>query len=132
MHFLQSVANVLTAAITRQRAEESIRQAREQAEKANRAKSEFLSRMSHELRTPLNAILGFTQLLEMDAPTPSQAESIAHITRGGSHLLALINQVLDIARLETGRLSFAPETVEVDAVIQEAVEVSQAALASAE
>ena len=88
VHFLQTVANVLTAAIERQRAEESIRLAREQAETANRAKSEFLSRMSHELRTPLNAILGFTQLLELDQPTPSQAESVSHISRAGQHLLA--------------------------------------------
>lgn len=111
VHFLQSVANVLTAAIVRQRAEESLRVAREQAETANRAKSEFLSRMSHELRTPLNAILGFTQLLELDSPTESQSESIAHISRGGSHLLSLINEVLDIARIETGRLALSPETV---------------------
>jgi len=110
VHFLQSIANILTAAIERRRAEESIRLAQEQAEKANRAKSEFLSRMSHELRTPLNAILGFTQLLEMDEPTPVQAESISHISRAGQHLLLLINEVLDIARLEAGRLvlSIAP------------------------
>jgi PAS domain S-box-containing protein len=75
VHFLQAIANVLTESIQRQRAEETIRLAREQAESANRAKSEFLSRMSHELRTPLNAILGFTQLLEVDAPTASQAET---------------------------------------------------------
>ncbi len=111
VNFLQSVANVLTAAIVRQRAEESLRVAREQAETANRAKSEFLSRMSHELRTPLNAILGFTQLLELDQPTESQSESIAHISRGGSHLLSLINEVLDIARIETGRLALSPETI---------------------
>jgi PAS domain S-box-containing protein len=111
--FLQSVANVLTAAIVRQRAEESIRLAREQAETANRAKSEFLSRMSHELRTPLNAILGFTQLLELDAPNPSQAESISHISRAGKHLLSLINEVLDIARIESGRLALSPEPINV-------------------
>ena len=100
VHFLQATANVLTEAIQRQRADESIRLARETAEIANRAKSEFLSRMSHALRTPLNAILGFTQLLEVDAPTPSQAESIGHISRAGKNLLALINEVLDIAHLE--------------------------------
>src|SRR5437762_1637578 len=66
VHFLQAVANVLTAAIQRVKAEESIRQAREAAELASRAKTEFLSRMSHELRTPLNAILGFTQLMEAE------------------------------------------------------------------
>ena len=118
-NFLKSMANVLTAAIERKRAEESIRAAREQAEAANRAKSEFLSRMSHELRTPLNAILGFTQLLELDQPSPSQTESVAHISRAGQHLLGLINEVLDIARIETGRLTLASETVELWPFIRE-------------
>ena len=97
----------------RKRAEESTRAAQEAAERANRAKSEFLSRMSHELRTPLNAILGFTQLLEIDQPTPSQGESIEHISRAGKSLLSLINEVLDISRLESGHTALAPEPVEV-------------------
>lgn len=112
VHFLRSMANILTAAIDRRAAEEIIRLAQAQAEAANRAKSEFLSRMSHELRTPLNAILGFTQLLEMDLPTPSQAESISHISRAGQHLLSLINEVLDIARIETGRLALSHEPID--------------------
>jgi PAS domain S-box-containing protein len=112
VHFLQTVANVLTAAIQRKRAEENAREAREEAEAASRTKSEFLSRMSHELRTPLNAILGFTQLLELDNPSPSQAESVQHISRAGKHLLALINEVLDIARIESGRLTLTPEPID--------------------
>jgi PAS domain S-box-containing protein len=123
VHFLQAVANVLTAAIERQRAEESIRLAREQAETANRAKSEFLSRMSHELRTPLNAILGFTQLLELDSPSPSQAESVSHISRAGQHLLSLINEVLDIARIESGRLALTPEPIEIGSFLRESLEL---------
>jgi PAS domain S-box-containing protein len=123
VNFLQTVANVLTAAIERTRAEESVRFAQEQAEGANRAKSEFLSRMSHELRTPLNAILGFTQLLEIDTPSASQAESIGHISRAGQHLLALINEVLDIARIESGHLALAPEAVDLPPFIREAVAV---------
>jgi signal transduction histidine kinase/CheY-like chemotaxis protein len=123
VNFLQTVANVLTAAIERQRAETSIRQAREQAEAANRAKSEFLSRMSHELRTPLNAILGFTQLLELEAPTPSQAESIEHISRAGRHLLSLINEVLDIARIEAGRLALSPEAIEIGRFLYDVIEL---------
>ncbi len=122
-HFLQSVANVLTAAVTSRRAEESIRLAQEQAEGANRAKSEFLSRMSHELRTPLNAILGFTQLLEVDAPTPSQSESITHISRAGLHLLSLINEVLDIARIEAGRFALSPEPIDTAKFLGEAIEL---------
>ncbi|MEQ1861121.1 MAG: PAS domain-containing protein [Chthoniobacteraceae bacterium] len=130
VNFLQSMANVLTAAIDRKRAEERIRTAQEEAEGANRAKSEFLSRMSHELRTPLNAILGFSQLLEIDQPTPSQVESIAHISRAGAHLLALINEVLDIARIETGRLTFATESVELGAFVRETAALLAPAAAS--
>ena len=125
VHFLQTMANVLTSAINRQRAEESVRLAQEQAETANRAKSEFLSRMSHELRTPLNAILGFTQLLEMEQLTPNQAESVAHIARGGNNLLGLINQVLDIARIDTGRITLSFESVEVVGSLREAARLIQ-------
>ena len=123
VHFLQAVANVLTAAIERGRAEESIRLAREQAETANRAKSEFLSRMSHELRTPLNAILGFAQLLELDQPSASQAESVSHISRAGQHLLLLINEVLDIARIESGRLALTPEPIEIGDFLRETIDL---------
>ncbi|MEA3208910.1 MAG: hypothetical protein QOE70_1967 [Chthoniobacter sp.] len=123
VHFLQALANVLTAAIERRRAEENIRLAHEQAETANRAKSEFLSRMSHELRTPLNAILGFTQLLELDSPSASQAESVDHIARAGQHLLSLINEVLDMARIESGRLALTPEPVEIGVFLRDVIEL---------
>jgi signal transduction histidine kinase/CheY-like chemotaxis protein len=121
VNFLQSVANVLTAAIERQRVENDLRRARADAEAANRGKSEFLSRMSHELRTPLNAILGFTQLLEMEEHNARQAESIQHITRAGQNLLSLINEVLDIARIDAGRMQLHIEPVELPEILREAM-----------
>jgi PAS domain S-box-containing protein len=91
------------------------------AEQANRAKSEFLSRMSHELRTPLNSVLGFAQLLEMDDLSPSQEEAVAHILRAGRHLLDLIDEVLDISRIESGNLELQMEPVELRALVNDAV-----------
>ncbi|VVE55547.1 hybrid sensor histidine kinase/response regulator [Pandoraea terrae] len=92
---------------------EDQKQARAAAERANRAKSDFLSSMSHELRSPLNAILGFAQLMASDSPppTPSQRASIDQILRAGWHLLELINEVLDLAKIESGQVSLSPETV---------------------
>ena len=96
------------------RVNRELQEARTEAERANQAKSEFLSRMSHELRTPLNAILGFGQLLEYDALDPAQGESVRHILRGGRHLLDLINEVLDISRIESGNLAISLEPVRLD------------------
>jgi PAS domain S-box-containing protein len=87
--------------------------AKSAAEKANLAKSDFLSSMSHELRSPLNAILGFAQLMESAAPTPTaaQSESIAQILQAGWHLLKLINEILDLAVIESGKVSLSAESV---------------------
>jgi PAS domain S-box-containing protein len=103
------------------RAKEEAERAREVAERANRAKSEFLSRMSHELRTPLNSILGFAQLMERAPLQPEQKKGVAHILRAGRHLLQLINEVLELARIETGRHSLSLEPVRLGTVLQEAV-----------
>ncbi|MEN5093476.1 ATP-binding protein [Pseudomonas protegens] len=111
----------ITRDITDRRAAEiALGTAREEAESASRAKSEFLSRMSHELRTPLNAILGFAQLLDMDS-TAGQRPQVGHILRAGQHLLGLINEVLDIARIEAGRLPLNVEPIALKAVLHEAL-----------
>ncbi len=88
---------------------------------ANRTKSQFLANMSHELRTPLNAILGYTDLLLEDA-SGAQVEDLHRIHRSGAHLLTLIDQVLDLAKLEAGRMVFQPEPTDVDALLLEVAE----------
>lgn len=105
-------------------------QASRQTEAANIAKNAFLSRISHELRTPLNAILGFTQLLKLESPNTSQIESIGHITRAGRHLLALINELLDIAQIESGRLALNLEPLELNAFLRNCVEMMRPIAAS--
>jgi len=116
----QLLANEVTE---RERLTVALRRSKEEAEKANRAKSEFLSRMSHELRTPLNAILGFAQLLEMAALDRDKRESVAQILKAGQHLLGLINEVLEISRIEAGRLSISPEAVMISSAVQETLDL---------
>ena len=91
------------------------------AEKANLAKSDFLSSMSHELRSPLNAILGFAQLMETSLPSPTQiqGENIAQILKAGWHLLKLINEILDLAVIESGKVSLSPESISLSEVMAE-------------
>src|ERR687884_1066393 len=96
---------------------------KEEAEQANRAKSAFLSRMSHELRTPLTAILGFSELLELAPLSPKEQQRVAHIKDAGHHLLDLINEVLDISRIEAGHVTLTLEAVSVQAVAAECVDL---------
>ncbi|MCX7195760.1 MAG: PAS domain S-box protein [Proteobacteria bacterium] len=96
-------------------------EAKAAAEKVNVAKSEFISRMSHELRTPLNAILGYAQLLELGPPelTPVQMTRLKEILRGGWYLLDLINEILDLTSIESGKLSLSPESVPLHEILLE-------------
>src|SRR5205085_5160272 len=88
---------------------------------------------SHELRTPMNAIIGFAEIMELDPATPpSQQPWIQHMLRAGRHLLGLINEVLDIARIEAGRLSLSPEPVAVDGVVIEALDLVRSLAARGE
>ena len=105
----------------RKRVELELHKAMSMAEKANLAKSDFLSSMSHELRTPLGAILGFAQLMDSGSPqpTPSQKRSIDQILKAGWYLLELINEVLDLSLIESGKLSLSPEPVSLADVMRE-------------
>ena len=121
---------VRTALTEAEQARDQAQQALAEAERASRAKSEFLSRMSHELRTPLNAILGFAQLLELAELGAEDAEGVALILRAGRHLLDLINEVLDVVRIESGRLSLSLEPVSVAEVVTESLDLVRTAAAA--
>jgi protein-histidine pros-kinase len=123
---LETPSGILVSAAVRDiterlAAEEALRAAKEEAEQANLAKSEFLSRMSHELRTPLTAILGFTELLQLGGMPSDQRDLFVDRThRAGQHLLGLINDILDISRVDTGSLVMSIEPVDAALLIEEA------------
>ena len=110
--------------VTEQLRRQEAEKARDVAEAANHAKSEFLSRMSHELRTPLNAMLGFAQLLEMDRRSPlasHQRQWIAQVQHAGWHLLEMINDVLDLSRIESGNLRLQNEPLNLSELVNAAL-----------
>ncbi len=116
------VSSIIRDVSDRRRREEELRRMQALAEAASRAKSEFLSSMSHELRTPLNAILGFTQLLRRDKKQPlveRQRTMLEHVIKGGEHLLRLIDDVLDLSRIEAGGVTISTEPVRVPEVLKE-------------
>ncbi|HEV8616732.1 MAG TPA: ATP-binding protein [Methylomirabilota bacterium] len=130
----QEVAAQLAIAITQARLHERVKRHAEELEqrveertaaanRANQAKSEFLSRMSHELRTPLNSVIGFGQLLEMGQLDDGQRESVERILVAGRHLLGLINEVLEISRIEAGVLRLSLEPVPVADTLRSAIDL---------
>jgi signal transduction histidine kinase len=117
-----------TRDVTERKRIESLQKEKEAAEEANRAKSQFLANMSHELRTPLNAILGYSEMLEEEAKGIGQnalAEDMQRIYSSGKHLLGLINDILDLSKIEAGKMPLYLETFEVSAMILETVSLIQ-------
>ena len=101
--------------------ESALEIARSEAERHDAAKSEFMSRMSHELRTPLNSVIGFSQLLQMESSDPDVLRMLGHIHNSGQHLLNLINEILDISRIESGRVIVTLGAVSLDELVQDCV-----------
>jgi len=110
---------ILSDISDRKQVERELHQAKEAAEVANRAKSTFLAKMSHELRTPLNIILGFTNILQREAVlSPTQRDDLQRIYRSGEHLLKLINEILDLSKIEAGKLTLAPQVINLRELMQ--------------
>ncbi len=106
------------------RAQQELSQ-REEAERATRAKTEFLSRVSHELRTPLNAILGFGQLLEVEPLNERQHASVEQIMKGGRHLLELVDELLEVSRIESGEFKVSLRPIDVAAAVEDILHLLQ-------
>ncbi|MEK9627698.1 MAG: GAF domain-containing protein [Nitrospinota bacterium] len=126
---LNIFASRAEAELDRRKMELENREARELAEKANKAKSEFLARMSHELRTPMNSILGFTQLLALDKENPLldyQKENLERVSSAGKHLLHLISEILDLSKIESGSAEVNLETIDLVPLVDNVISLSYA------
>jgi len=116
---VEDITDRVLAAEDLRMAAERLRTAEAEARAANQSKNQFLSRMSHELRTPLNAVLGFGQLLERQLAGTEHADAVDYVLKGARHLLELINDVLDVSRIESGKMSLSVETINLAALVQE-------------
>ena len=105
----------------RRRVADDLERARQKAEVASRAKSEFLSHMSHELRTPLTSVIGFSELVLQDGLADEQRMKVEHVLKAGQHLLALIDELLDISRVEAGTMDISPEPIQVGGLLRDAL-----------
>ena len=123
---LELIGSDLWLILTRRRTELALAQAKEQAESANRAKSEFLANMSHEIRTPLNAIVGLTHLLAEDLTEPRQCGHIAKVAQAATHLLAIVNDILDLSKIEAGRLQLVVTDFRLGELLEEVLTLVQA------
>jgi signal transduction histidine kinase/ActR/RegA family two-component response regulator/HAMP domain-containing protein len=122
LELMENVGTQLGRVIERARAEETLQRSKEEAESANRTKSAFLASMSHELRTPLNAIIGYSEILEEDLSDLGEEQMVADvdkIRRSGKHLLGVINDVLDLSKIEAGKMDLYLETFDVAALVDE-------------
>lgn len=119
--FLHRVVHVLGMGINKRLSDQALEEARKRAELSSKAKSQLLSSVSHELRTPLNAVLGFSQLLQDEGLNEIQREYTQEIHAAGKHLLNLVNDILDLARMEQGRVKLNLEALSLTTVLQETV-----------
>jgi len=116
-------------------AQADILKSRDEAQFANKAKSDFLSNMSHELRTPLNSVIGFSHILADDVDQPlseDQLNSVEHISKAGTHLLALINEVLDLSKIEAGTLGLNVEACDLQMLLEQCIDLVEAQASDAD